>query len=136
MGLPPGVAVTRLLPEHVHDYLRVLGEVSQTQSDNVAAMVAAPNAVTYKVVGDTYSIQNGRKYLRVVCTDEHGSRSVHAFIDKSNGNILKAAGWKSPQRDKDGLAVRANLADPKAREDLFNRLYADPQLIYGYYLYK
>ena len=128
--------MTRLLPEHVHAYLRVLGEVSQTQSENVSAMVSNGSPVTYKVVGDTYSIQNGRKYLRVVCSDEHGSRSVHAFIDKSNGDILKAAGWKSPQRDKDGLAIRANIADDEERENLFNRLYADPRLIYGHYLYK
>jgi hypothetical protein len=40
----------------------------------------------------------GRKYARIVKTDRNGSsRSVYCFVDLSNGNILKADGWKKPE---------------------------------------
>ena len=62
----------------------------------------------------------GRKYARIVVTDTHkngdplsGDRggSVYCFIDKTNGNVLKADGWKGPAKgprsniynDKNGL---------------------------------
>lgn len=56
----------------------------------------------------------GRRYLRVVSWDTDGAglvkvsldkdgneirhRSVHCFIDKTTGDILKADGWKKPAR--------------------------------------
>lgn len=45
----------------------------------------------------------GAKYIRIVRADVHGtSRSVHCFIDRSNGDILKAAGWKAPAKHARG----------------------------------
>ena len=35
------------------------------------------------------------KYLRIIRTDGT-SRSVHCFIDRQTGDILKAASWKAP----------------------------------------
>lgn len=54
------------------------------------------------------------RYLRVVRRDvDHktgqpieNSGSVHAFIDKTTGNVLKAAGWKAPAK-----GVRGNIHD-------------------------
>jgi hypothetical protein len=46
----------------------------------------------------TYSIEPGRKFLKVVQSGE-GNRSVHAFIDKATGALYKPASWKAPAKD-------------------------------------
>ena len=38
----------------------------------------------------------GRKYIKVIQVGSRGSQSVNSFIERSTGNILKAATWKSP----------------------------------------
>ena len=46
------------------------------------------------------SISKGRRYDKIVKADMHRpenpSHSVWGFIDKTNGNILKAESWKKP----------------------------------------
>ena len=50
---------------------------------------------------------NGRRYKRIVRSDVNGSsRSVHCFVDTTNGDVLKAAGWKSPAKH-----ARGNIFD-------------------------
>ena len=49
----------------------------------------------------------GSKYVKVVSISGGGSRSVHCFVEKANGNILRAASWKSPARN----FVRGNVFD-------------------------
>ena len=49
----------------------------------------------------------GAKYIRIVRANApdnngEGQRSVHCFIDRSNGDILKAAGWKAPAKHARG----------------------------------
>lgn len=51
----------------------------------------------------------GSKYVKVVTISGGGSRSVHSFIEKDNGNIWRAASWKSPARN----FVRGNVYDQK-----------------------
>jgi len=46
----------------------------------------------------TYTVQAGRKFLKVVQNDKSGSRSVHAFIDKTTGDLLKPASWNAPAK--------------------------------------
>ena len=53
----------------------------------------------------------GRKYIRICRADytdagEVISRSAHCFVDTTNGNVLKAAGWKSPAK-----GARGNVYD-------------------------
>lgn len=43
----------------------------------------------------------GSKYIRIVRAGT-GQRSVHCFIDRSNGDILKAAGWVGPAKHARG----------------------------------
>jgi hypothetical protein len=50
-------------------------------------------------------MMNGQRYVRVVA-GSRGSRSVYCFIDKTNGDVLKAEGWKKPAKHK-----RSNLFD-------------------------
>ena len=71
----------------------------------------------------------GRRFTRIVI--EGTQRSVHAFVDMTNGDVIKAAGWKAPHKGKNGLAVRFNLVDDDSRERGFSAI--DP---YGSYLYE
>jgi len=72
----------------------------------------------------------GRRFARIVMEGSN-QRTVHAFVDMETGDVIKAAGWKAPQKDKDGLAVRYHLADEADRARCYAAI--DP---HGGYLYK
>ena len=61
-----------------------------------------------------YVIESGKKYHKVVMVDGGGQRSVHCFIDKKTGSVLKSASWKAPAKGE-----RYNLLIIKEREWLF-----------------
>lgn len=44
----------------------------------------------------------GRKNVRIVMDDYGTGRSVHAFVNLENGDLLKAAGWKTPAKGARG----------------------------------
>lgn len=44
---------------------------------------------------------DGHRYIRIV-RDDGVQRSAWGFIDKSNGDVLKAAGWKVPAKHARG----------------------------------
>ena len=44
-----------------------------------------------------FYIESGRKYHKLIM-DAHGSRSVHAFVDRKTGEVYKSASWKSPAK--------------------------------------
>jgi hypothetical protein len=71
-----------------------------------------------------YVINEGKKYYKIVMVDNQ--RSVHAFVNKENGDVYKAASWAAPVKD-----ARYNLLLEDARAVLFNSV--DP---FGGYLYK
>ena len=53
----------------------------------------------------TISYEVGRRYVRVV-SNRNGCRSVHCFIDSTNGDILKGIwSWKAPV----ARGVRGNI---------------------------
>ena len=66
--------------------------LQRMKCDNVS-----PGEVSYEI---------GRKYARIVLAD-HGSRSVHSFVDMTNGNLLKSESWAKPHR-----TPRGNISDP------------------------
>jgi hypothetical protein len=68
-------------------------------------------------------VEVGRKYFKLVTVHSERSRSVHSFVDRVTGDVLKAAGWAAPAK-----GARFNLATG------MNELLAavDP---YGSYLY-
>lgn len=80
-------------------------------------------------LGYTFTVEPGAVYTRIVQADKYGSRSVHAFVVNATGDLVKSAGWKAPQKDKDGIAARYNLATE------FDLAVADADP-YGSYLYK
>jgi len=60
-----------------------------------------------------YVIETGKKYHKVIIVDVGGHRSVHCFIDKNTGSVLKSASWKAPAKGE-----RYNLLLIKDREYL------------------
>lgn len=79
----------------------------------------------------TYEVEYGKKFDRIVQSYKGHTRSVHAFIERATGKLIKPAGWNAPQRDKDGLAYRYDLSTPEG----FDKAVADSDP-YGSYLYK
>lgn len=84
----------------------------------------------------------GKRFIRLVTGDVSDiplraggfalvHRSVHAFVDITNGDIIKSAGWKAPQKGVNGLAVRGNLLDD---QDFARILKVADK--YGSYLYQ
>ena len=63
--------------------------------------------------GYKFDIETGKKYYKVVMS-AHGDRSVHCFVDKVTGDVLKSASWKSPAK-----GIRFNLLDKNSREDCY-----------------
>lgn len=54
-----------------------------------------------------YEVMRGKRYARIVRVDTLGDgRSAHAFIDMTNGDILKPDGWKKPAKH-----ARGNIYD-------------------------
>lgn len=51
-------------------------------------------------------VEGGRKYLRVVKRDDCGGGSAWAFVDTTNGDVLKPASWKAPAKH-----ARGNIYD-------------------------
>jgi hypothetical protein len=50
-------------------------------------------------------VQRGQRYVKIV-REDGSSRSVHAFIDATNGDVLKPASWKAPAKH-----ARGNIYD-------------------------
>jgi hypothetical protein len=53
---------------------------------------------------DVIEVEIGKRYVKV-WKSLPGSRSIHTFIDRQTGNILKAGTWKAPQKN----GVRGNI---------------------------
>lgn len=71
----------------------------------------------------TVQLEEGRKYFKLVNNYGH-QRSVHSFVDKVTGDVLKPASWAKPAKD-----ARFNLVT--GLDQLLDVV--DP---YGSYLYK
>lgn len=63
---------------------------------------------------ENLSTMAGVRYVRIVRTHvasdgvTTGQRSVHCFVDKTNGDVLKAEGWKKPAKH-----ARGNIYDER-----------------------
>lgn len=81
------------------------------QLEAYAAAIVADYYRTFPKKSDTtyakYSIhfEQGKKYIRVVKTTG-GQRSVHSFVEIENGDVWKAASWKTPAKN----TPRGNIA--------------------------
>ena len=55
--------------------------------------------------GPTLSAMHGKRYIRIV-SESPGSRASWAFVDTTNGDVLKSDGWKAPAK-----GARGNIYD-------------------------
>lgn len=56
---------------------------------------------------DEIGVSMGRRYAKIItCRDNGTCRSAYCFVDKTNGDILKAATWKAPAKH-----ARGNIFD-------------------------
>ncbi|WJZ47947.1 hypothetical protein [Synechococcus phage DSL-LC03] len=67
-----------------------------------------------KGVDVEYYYVEGKKYLKVIMRDTGGSKSVHAFVNKTTGEVYKPASWRAPAKH-----VRYNLTNQEQREWLY-----------------
>jgi len=52
---------------------------------------------------DVLSVMPGKRYIRIVSNRQpSGGRSVYCFVDRTNGDVLKAASWKAPAKHARG----------------------------------
>ena len=54
---------------------------------------------------DQLSMEQGPRYIRVVRTSGP-QRSAHCFIDRTTGDVLKTASWKTPAKHARGNILR------------------------------
>lgn len=81
-----------------------------------------------------YTVVSGKVYDKIISRSLIGTqRSVHAFVVKETGDLVKAASWKAPQKSithPSGLAIRYNIATPESADSVVEL--AD---MFGGYLY-
>lgn len=61
-----------------------------------------------------------KKYIRIVAASpmNEGNRHVYMFLD-FDGNLLKAAGWKSPAKGSRGVLTQDNMSEVLEKTDPF-----------------
>ena len=91
---------------------RLRAFVAYAQSLSDTWMEHYPNSVRPVIGFD----RPGPRFVRITKTEGNPtnpvSRSVYAFVDMTDGSILKTSSWTAPTRSKGGaLAVRGNIYD-------------------------
>jgi hypothetical protein len=82
--------------------------------ETLEAYYAAEHAKQgFDVYVTRFALEAGKRYIKVVQSEDwpngaNTGRSVYCFIDASNGDLLKAAGWKAPAKGKRGSIFNDN----------------------------
>ncbi len=71
------------------------------QRIHTAHMERYPN-----VPASVISARSGKRYVKIIMNANGVGGSVHCFVDATNGDVLKAAGWKAPAKH-----ARGNIFD-------------------------
>lgn len=58
----------------------------------------------------SYSFTTGKRFYKVT-VKSYKSVSVHSFVDKSTGDVFKAASWSAPAAHVRGNISNNNIAD-------------------------
>ena len=69
----------------------------------------------YKDQKRDYSTSVGPKYIKIWDMERGQKRSIHAFIDKVSGDVLKAAGVNAPAKGARGNVLDRNYMDSLRR---------------------
>lgn len=94
--------------------------LNRFDKDGLEARLAGYLAVCAKAAGDhwkkmnfkfaeppKFELEPGSRFVKIVKVEAGGSRSVHSFIDRANGDILKAASYRAPAKH-----ARGNVFEP------------------------
>ena len=87
-----------------------------TESPEVVAFIAGAQTIINEWIPGPYypsrvggpdplSMEQGPRYSRVVRTSG-AQRSAHCFIDRTTGDVLKTASWKTPAKHARGNILR------------------------------
>ena len=76
----------------INDYIK---EISEAQTKEWEALGYNMTKVP------TFTVEEGKRFYKVV-RESFGSKSVHCFVDKSNGDIYKASSWNAPAKNARG----------------------------------
>ena len=93
--------------------------------DNIEYHAQRIEQIKTEGVDEEFYLETGRKYYKLIHRSGK-SRSVHCFINKTNGDVLKSASWNAPAK-----GVRYNLLDDNSRELCYSNCDA-----FGGYLYQ
>ena len=95
--------------------------VSPVSPEELSTFVAALSAAHYaslkaayptcELNWETISFTVGKKYARLITTHAGETRSAFGFIDLTNGNILKCAGWATPAKGARGNIRRGDVSN-------------------------
>lgn len=100
------------------DFVASKPSADQAEADVLRYTEMLMEALTQDAPNDyTYAIDGGRKFHKVWMY-RYGKRdSIHAFVDKKTGSVLKPASTKAPAKGE-----RFNLLDEASREDMLSRV--------------
>jgi len=62
------------------------------------------------------TFEHGRKFTRIVRSNEGTNRTCYGFINIENGDVYRAAGWNAPEPKRH---VRGNINDESTWETWF-----------------
>ena len=93
-------------PDIATAYLAFLEAAQAKVNADYRAFNRNANADHIERYSPKLSGEGGARYIRIVSTSPD-SRSAFGFVDKTNGDVLKAAGWKTPARN----FARGNVFD-------------------------
>lgn len=96
-------AVEKVSPEELSAFVRALSNRHFTGL--VAEYPDCPP--NHEEVG----VMVGQKYARLITVCGGQTRSAMGFIDLTNGNILKAAGWSAPAKGARGNIRRGDVSN-------------------------
>lgn len=72
------------------------------------AMITGLDEKAGNVTRQVISYEVGKRYARLITVIYDTQRSAYGFVDLTNGDLLKAAGWKSPAKGKRGNIFAPN----------------------------
>lgn len=73
-----------------------------------------------------FAVIAGKRYDKVVGINPAGGQSAHAFVDRTTGDVYKAAGWSAPAK-----TLKGNVRDDDRRADLIARAAKSSAYLYS-----
>ena len=88
-------------PDHSPEFISFFHGCIKVYEDYMK--VVFPDWLDKGLKYDEFTYKNNKKYVKVI-----RGGSVHCFVDKTNGDVLKAAGWKAPAKHARGNIFDSN----------------------------